>query len=101
MDPRLQAMQRSVAATGAQQIVMPSVLDDAAALDRDDAVRDRDRGKPMRDDEHGTSLRDPAHIVLDHPLTLVVERARCLVEDEDARIADQRASDRNTLALPA
>jgi len=34
----LQAMQRGVAAAGAHQVVVGAVLDDAAALDGDDAV---------------------------------------------------------------
>ena len=55
----------------------------------------------MRNDEHGAAMRDLRHILLDDPLALVVERTRRLVEDEDARIGDERAGDRNPLPLPA
>ena len=41
------------------------------------------------------------HVLLDDALALVVERARRLVEDQDARIGDQRAGDRDALALAA
>ena len=41
------------------------------------------------------------HVLLDDPLALVVERARRLVEDQDARIGDQRARDGDALALAA
>src|SRR5882724_1545903 len=39
MDPCLQPMQRCIAAAGPDQCVMAAVLDQAAAFERDDAVR--------------------------------------------------------------
>ena len=41
------------------------------------------------------------HVLLDDALALIIERAGRLVEDQDARIDDQRAGDRDALALPA
>ncbi len=41
-----------------------------------------------------------AHVVLDYPLAFIVQRTRRLVEDQDARIGDQRARYRDTLTLP-
>ena len=41
------------------------------------------------------------HVLLDGALAFVVERAGRLVEDQDARVGDQRARDRDALALPA
>ena len=41
------------------------------------------------------------HVVLDDALALVVERAGRLVEDQDARVGDQRARDGDALALAA
>ena len=38
MDPRLQAVEGGVAAAGAYQLVMAAILDEAAALDGQDAV---------------------------------------------------------------
>ena len=55
----------------------------------------------MGDDEDGAALGDLAHVVLDDALALVVERAGGLVEDEDARIGDERAGDGDALALAA
>ena len=53
------------------------------------------------DDHDGPAVRDLAHVLLDDALALVVERAGRLVEDQDARIADQGAGDGDALALPA
>src|SRR5579864_3728516 len=89
MDAGLDAMERGVTAARADQLVMAAVLDDAAALNGDDAVGAAHGGKAMGDDDHGAALRDLAHVLLDDPLALVVERARRLVEDEDARIGDE------------
>ena len=41
------------------------------------------------------------HVLLDDALALVVERAGRLVEDQDARIGDQRAGNGDALALAA
>ena len=59
------------------------------------------RRQPVRDDQHGAVARDAPHVLLDHPLALIVERARRLVEDEDARVAHQRTGDGDALALAA
>src|SRR5712671_6919928 len=100
MEPGLHAMERGVAPAGAQKLVGPAVLGDAATLDRDDAVGDRDRRQPVRDDDDRAALGDPAHVVLDYALAVVVERACRLVENEDAWIDDEGARDRDALALP-
>src|SRR5437773_99127 len=65
MEPCLHAVERGVAATAADQFVVVAVLDDAAALDGDDAVGLAHRGEPVRDDDDGAALRDAAHVVLD------------------------------------
>ena len=44
---------------------------------------------------------DRAHVVLDDALAFVIERAGRLIEDQDARIADEGARDRDALALAA
>jgi hypothetical protein len=68
-----------------------AVLDEAAALDGDDAVGAAHGREAMGDDQHGAALRDLAHVLLDDALALVVERAGRFIEDEDARIGDERA----------
>jgi hypothetical protein len=80
---------------------MGAVLDDAAPLDGDDPVSAANRRQPMGDDQDRAALRDLAHVLLDDPLAFVIERARCLVEDHDARIGHQRPRDRDALLLAA
>src|SRR4051794_436385 len=56
MEPRLHAMQRGIASAAADQFVVVAVLDDAAALDGDNAVGLAHRGETMRDDDDGAPL---------------------------------------------
>ena len=101
MRARLHVVEPRIAAAEPDQMVVRAVLDDAAVLERDDAVGLAHGRQPVRDDEDGAARRDALHVVLDDALALVVERARRLVEDQDARIADQRARDGDALALAA
>ena len=55
----------------------------------------------MGDDDDRPALGDLLHVTLDHPLALVIERAGGLIEDQDARIHCQCASDGNALSLSA
>src|SRR6478735_2782005 len=101
IDTSLQPVQRRIATAGLDQRVMGAVLDQAAVLERDDAIRGPYGREPVRDDENGSSLGDLLHVVLDDPLALIIERTRRLVEDQDARIRDQCAGDGDALALAA
>jgi hypothetical protein len=80
---------------------MGAVLDQAAALERDDAIRRPHGREPVRDDEDGARLGDLHHVLLNDALALVVEGAGRLVEDQDARIGDERAGNGDALALAA
>ena len=53
----------------------------------------------MRDDEHRSAARDLRHVLLNSALALVVERACRLIENEDARVGNQRAGDGDALPL--
>src|SRR5580658_4363825 len=101
MEARLQPVEARIAAAGADQLVMVAVLDEAAALDGDDAVGVAHARQAIGDDEHGAALGDAFHVLLDDALALVVERARRLVEDQDPRIGDEGAGDGDALALAA
>ena len=58
-----------------------------------------DGRQPVRDDHDGPALHDPAHVVLHDPFAFIVQRARRLVEDQDARIRGEGAGDGDPLAL--
>src|SRR5882724_241322 len=92
-------MEVGIAPVGTDQFVVGAVLGDAAALDGDDAVGPAYRGKPVSDNENGAAFTYPAHVVLDDALTLVIERARGFVEDQNTGIGHQGAGNRDALPL--
>ena len=59
------------------------------------------RAQAVGNDEHRPPLADRAHVLLNDGLALVVERTGGLVEDQDARLPEQRSRDRDALALSA
>lgn len=84
-----------------QKLEMAPLLDDLAAFHRNDPVARAHGGEAVRDDDDGAALHDLLHIVLDDALTLVIEHARRLIENQDAWIGGERARDRDPLTLPA
>src|SRR6185369_11735599 len=75
MNSCLQPMQRCIAAASLDQRVMGAVLDQAAAVERDDPIRRPHGREPVRDDEDGARLGDLHHVLLNDALALVVEGA--------------------------
>ena len=57
--------------------------------------------EPVRDDDRRAVLHQPLERLLHQPLALGVERARRLVEQQDRRVAQDRARDRDALPLSA
>ena len=55
----------------------------------------------MRQDQRGAARHQPVERLLDHRLVLGIDRGQRLVEDQDRRVAQQRAGDRQALALAA
>src|SRR5687767_2415355 len=98
---RLHAVQQRIATAAPDQFLVLAFLDDAALLDGDDAVAVAHGRQAVRDDEHGAALADVAHVALDRLLGFEVEGAGRLIEDQDARVGDQSARDRDALALAA
>src|SRR5215471_373969 len=98
--PCLQPMERRIAAAAPDELTMGPFLYNPSAFDRDDAVGAAHGREPMCDHHHSASFGDPPHVVLDDVFALVIERARRLVEDQDARIHDQSSCYGDTLPLP-
>ena len=70
---RLHAPELGVKPVGlAQKLTMPAFLDNAAIVQRNDAVAILNGGQSMRDDDHGAALADGAHIGLDDALASVI-----------------------------
>src|ERR1700758_3622635 len=84
-----------------EQLVMPTAVVHSAALENQYRVGVYQYGETVRDDNDSAAFGDPQQIGIDDRLAFGVERARRLIEDQDARITDQRAGDRQSLALTA
>src|SRR5262249_43825602 len=101
MDSCLQPMQGCIAAASLDQRVMGAVLHQAAPLERDDAIPPPHGREPVRDDEKRPPLGDLFHVLLNDALALIVEGARRRIEDQNAWVGDERAGNRDALALAA
>ena len=71
------------------------------ALEDEDLVGMDQGGQAVADDDHRAAGRNATEVADEDGLALGVERARGLVEDQDARRGQQRARDRQPLALAA
>src|SRR5215468_7443657 len=80
---------------------MRAILDQASALERDDAIHRPHRREPVRDDQNRAPLGDLFHVLLNDALTLIVESARCLIENQNAWVGDERARNSDALSLAA
>src|SRR4029077_9728459 len=98
-DASLQPMQRCIATACSDQRVVGAVLDQAAVLERNDAIQRPHGREPMRDDQNRPPLCDLLHVLLDDTLALIVEGARRLIEDQNARVGDERAGNGDALSL--
>src|SRR4051794_36826383 len=82
----LRAVEHRVSSTMAHQLVMRAVLYDPAMLDSDQPIDLPQGRETMSDDKNGAPGAHPAHVLLDDPLALIVERARRFIEDQYPRI---------------
>ena len=80
---------------------MASELGNPAALEDGDLIRLADRRQPVGDRQRRAAFRELVERGLDGSLGLGVEGARRLVEDQDRRVAQDRARDRDSLLLAA
>jgi hypothetical protein len=70
-----------------------------AAFEHQDGVRFHQRRQPMRYHDETASMRNARQVGVDDRLALGVEGAGRLIEDEDARINDERAGNGDPLSL--
>ena len=78
---------------------MRALLDDPAAVEHDDSAGLADRRQAVGDDDRRASGEQAAQARLDAPLRVEVDVRGRLVEDQDARVGDERAGERDELAL--
>ena len=84
-----------------EQVLVVAVRDDAAVVEHDDLIGQRDRREAVGDHER----RAPGHRLVERELDALlgrgVDRRGGVVEDQHARVGQQRAGDRQALALAA
>ncbi len=90
-----------IAAAEGEQLLVAAALDDLPLLQHQDRVRPADGRQPVGDDEGRPPLHQLGQPFLDQRLALAVERRGRLVQDQDARIGQDRPRDRHPLPLAA
>ena len=84
-----------------QQLRVRALLRQLPVLDHEQPRRPAQRREPVRDGEHRAPRDQPVERLLDLVLRLGVDGAGGLVEDQDARVVQDRPRDRDALALAA
>src|SRR5467141_1973904 len=97
--PRLDAVQAGIDAAGGQQFVVGALLRDTTILQDDDLVGIADGAQAVSNGDDGAPLHEAFERLHHQPLRLGIERRSGLVEDEDGRVADDRARDADALPL--
>jgi len=97
----LRAHQAAIRAVASDQLGVSAALDNPALIEHQDAVGADDARQPVRQDQGRAALREAIDGLLDHRLVLGIDRRQGLVEDQDRRIAQQGARNRQPLPLPA
>ena len=80
---------------------MRALLDDAAAVEHDQAIECGDGRQPVRDGDDRLVLHQRLQILLDRRLDIGIERRGGLVEHQDRRVLEEDTGDRDALALAA
>src|SRR6185437_17018610 len=97
----LLVVELTIAAARREELVLRPALHDAPFLEHQDLVGARDGGQPVRDHERGAPAAEAAQAIANERFALAVEARRRFVENQDARVGQNRARDRDALALAA
>src|SRR3954468_16992443 len=100
-EPVLLVVERAIAATEREELLVRAALDDLAVLQDKNLVGAADRRQAVGDHERGAPLPQRAEAVLDERLALAVQARRRLVEHQDPRVRQDGPCDRDPLPLPA
>src|SRR5271156_2930861 len=82
-----------------QQLLVGAALDDVSAVDDEDDIGVTDGREAVRNRDRGAPLHQRLERALNDALRLGVERRGSLVEDQDRRVFQDHAGDRQPLAL--
>src|ERR1700730_11214867 len=98
---QLLLVQIRVITAASEKFVVRAALDDAAVAQDDDLVGVAHGGGAVRNQNGGAALHDATQAGEDALFGLRVDAGEGIVEDEDARVADDGASDGGALLLSA
>jgi len=93
--------ERRVPTAAREQVLVRAHLDNPPVVEDDDLIGIADGREPVGDCDRRAALGEALERGLDRSLGLRVERRRRLVEDEDGRVAENRARDCDALLLAA
>jgi len=80
---------------------MAARLDEATRIQDQDAIGVDDRRQPVRDDQRRATAGNLVELCLDQAFGARIQRRRGLVENEQRRVFQQGARDRDTLLFAA
>src|SRR6266436_2436438 len=101
MDIRLHPVKCGIAAALLDKLVVRSILNQSAAINRYDSMASAYGRQAVGYNEHGAPLGDALHVILYYSFALIVQRAGGFVENQNAGIGHQRPGDGNSLTLSA
>jgi hypothetical protein len=91
-EPVLFVIQLAIAAVHRQQLGVRAALDDFARLEHQNLIGAADGGQAMRDDKRRAPGPQPPQTILNHLFALAVQARGRLVENQDARVRENRAA---------
>ena len=100
-EPMLSSVQIVVTAFESVEGGVRAALQNQTTLDHQDLIGPADGGQAVGNHESGASLHQVAEPILDHGFRFGVERRGRFIEDENARICEDCARNREPLALAA
>src|SRR5262249_14318777 len=83
-------VQLAIAPAERDELLVGTTLDDLAVLEHEDLIGALDRRQAVGDDERRATATQRAEAVADERLALAVEARRGFVENQDARIGEDR-----------
>src|ERR1700680_4380806 len=90
-----------IAAACGIEFLVRATFDNSALFDDKNLISAANGGKPVRDDKRSSSLHQVGKALLDQLLRFRVEAGRSFVENQNTRLRQYGAGNRNSLALPS
>src|SRR5215467_1442568 len=91
----------AVIAIQSKEFVVRAEFDDASAVKDSDAVRVANRRNAMRDEDGRAAFHHVAQVIENFVFGLCIDAGKRIIQNQDARIADEGARDRSALFLSA